>query len=108
METLKNCPNCGGLLEDSGRCRYCGSKIYDFLSVDFDGNKPTYVRIRTRDGKIATMPIIIHECSLTSSPIYADFKTDEGVTLRMASDNDTTMSMEARVVGEIIYEESEE
>lgn len=29
MEKLENCPNCGGILDDLGRCEFCGSKVYD-------------------------------------------------------------------------------
>lgn len=25
IERLKNCPNCAGILDDAGRCKYCGS-----------------------------------------------------------------------------------
>ena len=25
----KYCPNCGGFLDDSGWCKYCGSKIFE-------------------------------------------------------------------------------
>lgn len=32
MEKYNNCPNCGGTLDDTGRCQYCGSKVYDFGS----------------------------------------------------------------------------
>ena len=105
IRPLKNCPNCGGILEDTGRCHYCGSKIYDFLSVDFDGDKPTYIRIRTSNGKIATMPIIIHECSVISRPTYSDFDTDMEMNMMLMREIDTTISMDARVVGPIIFEE---
>ena len=27
---LENCPYCGGIVMDDGRCGYCGSKIYNF------------------------------------------------------------------------------
>lgn len=38
MEELKNCPNCGGVLDDTGRCMYCNSKVYDLtgINIDFD------------------------------------------------------------------------
>ena len=29
----KYCPNCGGFLDESGQCKFCGSKI-------FEGTKP--------------------------------------------------------------------
>lgn len=39
IEKLKNCPNCAGILDEAGRCKYCGSKVYDFLTLDFGGEK---------------------------------------------------------------------
>lgn len=63
IEKLKNCPNCAGILDEAGRCKYCGSKVYDFLSIDFDPrssstpNAKTYIRIRS-GGKIALMPVL--------------------------------------------------
>lgn len=59
IEPLKNCPNCGGYLNDSGRCEFCGSKIYDFVNVDFDKPAKTYIRIRNK-GKIITAPVVFN------------------------------------------------
>lgn len=56
IERLHNCPNCGGTLQDDGACRFCGSRVYDFVSIDLENYKPTYLRIR-RDGKIIIMPV---------------------------------------------------
>ena len=36
MIELKNCPNCGGVLDDTGRCMYCKSKVYDLTDVNID------------------------------------------------------------------------
>lgn len=36
MEELKNCPNCGGVLDDTGRCMYCNSKVYDLTGINID------------------------------------------------------------------------
>ena len=62
MDKLHNCPNCGGYLNDHGRCEFCGSKVYDFCDIDvsFDPTKPpapTYLRLRRQDG-IWTVPVI--------------------------------------------------
>lgn len=63
IEKLKNCPNCAGILDEAGRCKYCGSKVYDFLTLDFDGmgasasNAKTYIRVRS-NGKIMLLPIL--------------------------------------------------
>lgn len=46
MKVYKNCPNCGGTLDDLGRCKYCDSKVYDFCDIDVDTRKKTYLRIK--------------------------------------------------------------
>ena len=69
MDKLHNCPNCGGYLNDRGRCEFCGSKVYDFCDIDisFDVTKspqPTYLRLRTEKG-IWTVPVIVNTCGVT-------------------------------------------
>ena len=64
MEQFHNCPNCGGYLNDAGRCEFCGSKVYDFVNVDFDKHNKTYIRIRS-NGKIITAPVIFNVGTLT-------------------------------------------
>lgn len=102
IEPLKNCPNCGGTLEDSGRCRFCGSKIYDFVNVDFDHRTPTYIRIRN-NGKIITAPVVFKSGSM---------RIDYPTTM-IAANNDwrdfvdtpsMTGSIDYTIVGEVIYE----
>lgn len=62
IDKLTNCPNCGGYLNDSGRCEFCGSKVFDFLSIDFGSrNMPsakTYIRIKS-NGKVYLAPVIV-------------------------------------------------
>ena len=62
IERLKNCPQCAGTLNEAGRCEFCGSKVYDFLTIDFNNrNMPsakTYIRIKA-NGKIVLAPIIV-------------------------------------------------
>ena len=33
---LNNCPHCGGVLDDDGRCVYCKSKVYDLTDINID------------------------------------------------------------------------
>lgn len=78
IEALKNCPNCGGTLNEAGRCSFCGSKVYDFLTIDFNDRKypaaRTYVRMRVKDSngkfKIIIAPIIVDTVEMTSKPGY--------------------------------------
>ena len=81
IEKLKNCPNCAGILDEAGRCKYCGSKVYDFLTIDFDPRKDssvtnakTYIRVRS-GGKIMLMPILYFmgaSITMRSDVCYAD------------------------------------
>lgn len=68
IEKLKNCPNCGGTLNEAGRCSFCGSKVYDFLSINFDHtyhpSAKTYIRIKS-NGKIILAPIIVETVAIT-------------------------------------------
>lgn len=78
IDRLHNCPNCGGTLQDDGCCRFCGSRVYDFVSIDLENYKPTYLRIR-RDGKIIIVPVKFDFGSIdyyASEPIlYNDNRT---------------------------------
>lgn len=83
IEKLKNCPNCAGILDEAGRCKYCGSKVYDFLTIDFDprgSSTPTaktYIRVRN-NGKVMLLPILYFGgASITFAPniVYAEDMT---------------------------------
>ena len=67
IEQLKNCPQCGGILNEAGRCEFCGSKVYDFLNIDFDNpgypSAKTYIRIKN-NRKIYIAPIIVNNVSI--------------------------------------------
>jgi len=71
IEKLKNCPNCAGILNDFGRCEFCGSKIYDFLTINFSDPKypsaHTYIRIKTGN-KIIIAPIVVNTVSMSMNP----------------------------------------
>jgi hypothetical protein len=72
MNRLHNCPNCGGYLNDHGRCEFCGSKVYDFCDIDlaFDVTQPTkltYIRMKTKDG-IWTVPVYAQCCDISYKP----------------------------------------
>lgn len=71
IEQLKNCPQCGGVLNEAGRCEFCGSKVYDFLSIDFGCKRnsmsaKTYIRIRANN-QIMLAPIIVSNVGITMS-----------------------------------------
>ena len=78
IEKLTNCPNCSGVLNEAGRCEFCGSKVYDFLTIDFnDRNMPsakTYIRMKA-NGKIVIAPVIVDttEYKIKSDDYVTDF-----------------------------------
>ena len=49
-EAITNCPNCASVLTEKNgylNCKYCGTTIYDFATLDVE--KPFYMRVKTRD-----------------------------------------------------------
>lgn len=105
IEQLKNCPNCGGILDDAGRCGFCGSKVYDFLSIDFTGiglpNAKTYIRIKTQNG-IILAPVYCPECRMTVEPQYSYIDSDCGRSFQRNGGINTTIEATFRVCGDMI------
>lgn len=61
IEKVKNCPNCGGILNDSGCCLFCGSRVYDFADLYFTINdkpihSPVHIGITDCQGKTTFYP----------------------------------------------------
>ena len=81
IEKLKNCPNCGGTLQDDGRCRFCGSKVYDLCDIDLDNHLQTgavkYLRIKSND-QIIICPVKIDTFSIkmNSADSFAECQLD--------------------------------
>ena len=45
---MKNCPNCGAVMRpEHNKCEYCGTSYFDLTSINFDENKPIYMRVKT-------------------------------------------------------------
>ena len=76
IERLKNCPNCYGVLDDSGRCKYCGSKLYDFCDIDVKSPTKNYLRIKTNKG-IITAPVMADTVNLTFGSCANEYPTIE-------------------------------
>ena len=113
IERLKNCPNCAGILDEVGRCSYCGSKVYDFLTIDFDRyrrgeiSSKAYIRVRTC-GVIKLIPILyVGDAELKIEPQYNTYRDWNG-TMRMAEVGSplVEMNINFQCGGDIItYEE---
>lgn len=100
IEILKNCPNCGGLLDDFGSCQFCGSKVYDLCDIDVRGiprkksarRGRTYLRILT-DKHIILAPVITNTIKITEEPdsltlLEAEFVICGDVTMQEVNDED--------------------
>lgn len=110
IEQLKNCPNCAGVLNEFGRCTYCGSKVYDFLNINFSSrempSERTYIRIKIND-KIVLAPVIVNTASMTmqSNTLYAD-SFDGSYLINSAPT--TEIDLNLMVVGDIYEIKTEE
>lgn len=91
IERLNNCPNCGAILDDLGRCKFCGSKIYDFCDIDVSlvNRRSTYIRVKV-DNKIIVAPI----------------RTNH-VNMEFSMDAFPTMNVEFVITGDTIIKEDE-
>lgn len=64
MKQIYNCPNCGGTLQDDGRCRFCGSKVYDLTDISLD--EPKYIRMKINNSTI-TGKVIFDNFTITTA-----------------------------------------
>lgn len=102
MDKLQNCPNCGGFLDDFGRCEFCGSKVYDLCDIDvrttsgksgsasYIKRGKTYIRILT-DNRLIIAPVMTNTVNITCS-----------------RDSFPTMDIEFMVCGDMTMREVEE
>lgn len=105
IEKLKNCPNCGGTLNEAGRCRFCGSKVYDFLSINLDHtyrpSAKTYIRIKSND-KIILAPIIVNNARIETHVGEVVATTLGTGTKYIPSSPSIDIELDLAVIGEIM------
>ena len=87
IEQLHNCPNCGAILDNIGKCNFCGSKVYDLFDIDMKNRAHKYVRIKTSKG-IILAPISVNT-----------------VTMEISQDALPTINMEFVCRGDVIIQE---
>ena len=110
IEKLKNCPNCGGTLNEAGRCSFCGSKVYDFLSINFDHtyrpSAKTYIRIKS-DGKVILAPIIVNNARIETRVSEVVATTLGTGTRHIPSSPSIDIELDLAVIGEVIQIDDE-
>lgn len=71
----KTCPHCGAPITGNN-CEYCGAVFYDFSAIDISNTKPTYLKLKLPNGRIALMKALVDSFNLeyNTSPVrfYAD------------------------------------
>lgn len=105
-ERLHNCPNCGGTLNEAGRCSFCGSKVYDFLSINFDHtyrpSAKTYIRIKS-GGKIILAPVIVNNACINThaNDVEASF-LGERSSYYISAPPSIDIELDLAVVGDLV------
>lgn len=109
IEKLNNCPNCDGILDDAGRCIFCGSKVYDFLTLSFDNQgAKTYIRIKVGN-KIGILPVYFRNANYTTDrdSYYADMY-DGGIYMHKIQNYGADLEVNFRVFDDAIWIEEEQ
>ena len=76
-EELKNCPNCGGVLDDSGRCMYCNSKVYDLTDININFDTRDILRMKLKfNGQDMIMNCYPTNAEFELHPDYISYATD--------------------------------
>lgn len=97
MEKLKNCPNCGGVLDDTGRCMYCKSKVYDLtdINIDMDSNDIILMKVK-QGGKTMIMKVRPVTMSIKMEPLYNGFMDMDFNQHIISMGNDIAIDLELR------------
>ena len=111
IEKLTNCPNCGGYLNDSGRCEFCGSKVFDFLTIDFNRREmpsaKTYIRLKV-GGKTMIAPIIVGTMSMEIPSNTLEARELCGEVSYISAPAYPTFNIDFHVIGDMITIDSED
>lgn len=110
MKELKNCPNCGGVLDDNGRCLYCKSKVYDLTDIDIDIDSRDIILIRFRDKDyVWTMKAFPVSINMTSEMPYTFTQELSGVPHYVsAGQMEHTINLELRAFGDYEIKEKKD
>lgn len=97
MENL-NCLNCGAPIEPfNHKCKYCGTSYFDLTSMDINGNKPFYLKIKI-DNKIITQLVKVSSNSITlkQSNIYVE--ADKNMSYKYLNSQSLFINVEFQAV----------
>ena len=97
MENL-NCLNCGAPIEPfNHKCKYCGTSYFDLTSMDINGNKPFYLKIKI-DNKIITQLVRASAKSVTleQSSIYVE--ADKNMSYKYLNSQSLFINVEFQAV----------
>ena len=100
MERLKNCPNCGGILDDEGRCMYCKSKVYDLtgMTINLDSRDIVLLKVKYY-GHDVIMKGYPTNLSLTMNNEYDDVYSKAGAHMvRVFTGCDITADLQFQIV----------
>lgn len=105
IDKLTNCPNCGGYLNDSGRCEFCGSKIFDFLTISFDRREmpsaKTYIRLKVGN-QVVIAPVVINTARIDIRPNSMLECADYGGSRYIPAPCYPEINLELMVIGDMI------
>jgi len=101
MERLKNCPNCGGILDDEGRCMYCKSKVYDLtgMRINMDNRDIVLFKIQINGHEVIMKGYPIN-VTLNCEPEYAYIPGNFHVASFQVGTN-MTCNMEFQILPEL-------
>ena len=102
MERLKNCPNCGGILDDEGRCMYCKSKVYDLtgMKIDLDNRDIVLFKVYLK-GHEVIMKGYPTNVSMNMNYEYNDVYGGNAHLSRFATGTNMTCNMEFQILPEL-------
>ena len=103
MRMLKNCPNCGGILDDEGRCMYCKSKVYDLtgMKINMDNRDIVLFKIQV-NGYEVIMKGYPTNVTLNYEPEYQyAYSPDNSPIFRFQTGANMSCNMEFQILPEL-------
>lgn len=102
MKILKNCPNCGGILDDEGRCMYCKSKVYDLtgMKINLDNRDIVLFKVYCQ-GQEVIMKGYPTNVTMNMNYEYNDAYGGNAHLTRFVTGTNMTCNMEFQILPEL-------